>query len=187
MRIGTVAQEAGVNIQTVRYYERRGLLPETSRLPSGYRDYGPATVSLIRFIKNAQELGFSLLEIGELIGLRANRSRSHLEVRGLASAKIEEVNRRIAQLECLRNELRALVEECKAKCPGTECVIIEALDDSSAHDAGAGRENQPNGGIPCCTPKLTTAAATVRTVPVRVNRAARVAGTAADRRQRRNA
>ena len=93
MRIGKASREAGVNVQTLRYYERRGLLPKTSRLASGYREYDPATVGLVRFIKNAQELGFTLKEIGELIALRANRSRSDEDVRHLTTKKVEEMDR----------------------------------------------------------------------------------------------
>src|SRR5688500_8961081 len=98
MRIGKVAQEAGVNIQTLRYYERRALLPSTQRLASGYREYDPATVPLVRFIKNAQGLGFTLREIAELIELRANRTRSQLEVREVATKKLSEIDLRIRQL-----------------------------------------------------------------------------------------
>lgn len=153
MRIGRVAQEAGVNIQTLRYYERRGLLPDTGRLPSGYREYDPAIVSLVRFIKNAQELGFTLREIGELTELRANRSRSQLEVRRLASTKIEEIDRRIAQLTCIKNELSALVERCRIASPDKDCVIIDAMDESNVQGCRLGQRGSLDGGshaIPEC-------------------------------------
>lgn len=139
MRIGKVAQDAGVNIQTLRYYERRGLLPDTERLASGYRKYDPGTVSLVRFIKNAQELGFTLREIGELIELRANRGRSQLEVRELANTKIEEIDRRIHRLTCMKNELTALVEKCRIASPERDCVIIDAMDESNVQDCRTGR------------------------------------------------
>lgn len=128
MRIGRVAQEAGVNIQTLRYYERRGLLPEATRLSSGYREYDPGAIPLVRFIKNAQELGFTLREIGELIEIRANRGCSKLEVRNLAGRKIDEMDRRIRQLVSIRNELTTLVETCESDGCETECVIIAAMD-----------------------------------------------------------
>jgi len=89
MRIGKASREAGVNVQTLRYYERRGLLPKTSRLASGYREYDSATVGLVRFIRSAQALGFTLSEIGELIALRGNRSQSDEDVRRLATQKID--------------------------------------------------------------------------------------------------
>lgn len=133
MRIGKASREAGVNVQTLRYYERRGLLPKTNRLASGYREYDPATVALVRFIKNAQELGFTLSEISELIALRANRSRSDEDVRRLAMRKIEGMDRRIRQLTEMKNELAALVERCNATRCRDDCVIIDAFDDSSEH------------------------------------------------------
>ena len=129
MRIGKASREAGVNVQTLRYYERRGLLPKTNRLASGYREYDPATVALVRFIKNAQELGFTLNEIGELIALRANRSRSDEDVRRLAVSKIEGMERRIRQLTEMKTELAALVERCSSTKCKEDCVIIDAFDD----------------------------------------------------------
>lgn len=141
MRIGRVAQDAGVNIQTLRYYERRGLLPDTERLASGYREYDPAIVSLVRFIKSAQELGFTLREVSELIELRGNRGRTQLEVRELANTKIAEIDRRIHRLTCMKNELTALVEKCKIASPENDCVIIEAMDESNVRDCRAGHRN----------------------------------------------
>jgi MerR family transcriptional regulator, copper efflux regulator len=131
MRIGKASREAGVNAQTLRYYERRGLLPKTSRLASGYREYDSATVALVRFIKNAQELGFTLAEIEELVSLRANRSRSDEDVRRLATMKIEEMERRIRQLQEMKDELAALVERCRSTRCKDDCVIIDAFDDAN--------------------------------------------------------
>ena len=147
MRIGQIAGQAGVNIQTLRYYERRGLLRPVRRLASGYREYDIATVPLVRFIKNAQELGFTLREIGELIELRSARSRSQLKVRQLATAKIEEVDRRIRDLTAIRAELVGLVEQCKTVGTKKDCVIIEAMDGSgTAVSATACQQCSPNGG-----------------------------------------
>ena len=131
MRIGKASREAGVNAQTLRYYERRGLLPTTHRLASGYREYDPATVGLVRFIKSAQELGFTLNEIRELIALREDRSRSDEDVRRLATRKIEEMDRRIRQLTQMKDELAALVERCTPTRCLDHCVIIDAFDDSN--------------------------------------------------------
>jgi MerR family copper efflux transcriptional regulator len=145
MRIGTVSREAGVNAQTLRYYERRGLLPKTGRLASGYREYDPATVGLVRFIKNAQELGFTLNEIRELITLRANRSQSSEDVRRVATRKIEEMDRRIRQLTEMKDELAALVEQCNATRCKDDCVIIDAFDDECRSS-----KNEPiHGEHPC--------------------------------------
>ena len=133
MRIGKASREAGVNVQTLRYYERRGLLPKTSRLASGYREYDPATVALVRFIKNAQELGFTLSEISELIELRANRSQTDEDVRQLAMRKIEAIDRRIRQLTQMKDELANLVERCNATRCKPGCVMIDAFDDGNDH------------------------------------------------------
>ena len=132
MRIGKASREAGVNAQTLRYYERRGLLPKTNRRASGYREYDSATVALVRFIRNAQELGFTLAEIGELVELRARRSRSDEDVRQLATRKIEEMDRRIRKLTQMKTELAELVERCGSARCRDDCVIIDAFDDANA-------------------------------------------------------
>ena len=130
MRIGEVAAQARVNVQTLRYYERRGLLPEPERGTSGYRAYDPDTVRLVRFIKRAQELGFTLREIEDLIALRQSPRRS-AEVRAVAAAKVEDIERRIHQLRAMRKALGGLVEACDCEGDTPTCPIIEALDDSS--------------------------------------------------------
>jgi DNA-binding transcriptional MerR regulator len=128
MRISTVAKAAGVSTHTLRYYERVGLLPDTDRLASGYREYDEATVDLVRFIKNAQELGFALREVRQLIDLRQRRSRSQLVVRKLAVAKVADLERRIQNLLSMKAELEQLVRTCSQAAPEKPCVIIEALD-----------------------------------------------------------
>lgn len=128
MRIGHIAKQAGVNIQTVRYYERRGLLPKPSRSASGYRQYDSDTTTAIRFIKNARDLGFTLREIGELIALRSDRSRKQLEVRQFAIQKIEEMDRKISQLTTMKGELLTLVNDCKSANPTKACVILAAIE-----------------------------------------------------------
>jgi DNA-binding transcriptional MerR regulator len=145
MRIGKVSRDAGVNAQTLRYYERRGLLPKTNRLASGYREYDPATVALVRFIKNAQELGFTLKEIGELIDLRAERSRSNEDVRRLATRKIEEMDRRIRQLTDMKGELAALLERCGSAACKDSCVVLDALDEAT-EDCRSPRIHSIQGG-----------------------------------------
>jgi Hg(II)-responsive transcriptional regulator len=129
MRIGEVAEQAGVNIQTLRYYERRGLLREPRRGGSGYRAYDPDTVNLVRFIKRAQELGFTLREIGELIELRHSPRRG-AEVRALAAAKVQDLERRLRHLEAMRHALGDLVKACECDAGAPACPIIEALDDT---------------------------------------------------------
>jgi Hg(II)-responsive transcriptional regulator len=130
MRIGKVAAEAGVNVQTLRYYERRGLVPEPERGSSGYRAYDPDTVRLVRFIKRAQELGFTLREIEDLIELR-HRPRRGADVRAVAAAKVEDIERRIRQLKAMGKALGGLVAACDCEGGSLTCPIIEALDDSA--------------------------------------------------------
>jgi Hg(II)-responsive transcriptional regulator len=138
MRIGEAAAGAGVNIQTLRYYERRGLLPEPERTNSGYRAYDPGTVRLVRFIKRAQELGFTLREIEDLIELRQTPRRG-AEVRAVAAAKVDDIERRIRQLKAMRKALDGLVAACDCERGTPTCPIIEALDDS-AEAVVAGKE-----------------------------------------------
>lgn len=88
LKIGQVAERGGVNLQTIRYYEREGLLPEPPRLQSGYRMFPDDTVRRVRFIKGAQDLGFTLSEIKELLALRIDQERNSAEVRTLAQAEI---------------------------------------------------------------------------------------------------
>jgi Cu(I)-responsive transcriptional regulator len=127
MLIGEAAEQAGVNIQTLRYYERRGLLPRSPRRQSGYRDLPLETVRVVRFIKKAQELGFSLEEVDDLLRLRRDRVRNRRQVRTVAERRLEQVDAKIAQLQRMRAALSQLVRTCEH---GTtpECPIIEALD-----------------------------------------------------------
>src|SRR5215207_8802008 len=99
MRIGEVAAEAAVNIQTLRYYERVGLLPNPDRRPSGYRAYGRDTVRRVRFIKRAQELGFTLGEIGDLLALRERSASACEQVEGRASATLVRIEEKIRDLQ----------------------------------------------------------------------------------------
>ncbi|MGI9089757.1 MAG: MerR family transcriptional regulator [Gemmatimonadaceae bacterium] len=128
MRIGELATRAGVNIQTLRYYERRGILPPPDRLASGYREYSADTVGLVRFVKHAQGLGFTLREIEELVELRDNSSRTGVQVRALAAAKIADISHKVRQLSAMRDALETLVSSCHCDGVTRECPIIEALD-----------------------------------------------------------
>ncbi len=130
LRIGEVARQAGVNVQTLRYYERRRLLETPKRASSGYREYPPATVRLVRFIKRAQELGFTLNEVKGLLALRDARGQKRGEVRAVADARIQDIDRRLAQLHAMRTALQGLVESCACRDDGPACPIIDALDDA---------------------------------------------------------
>jgi MerR family copper efflux transcriptional regulator len=128
MWMSEAASQAGVNVQTIRYYERRGLLPSPRRRPSGYRDFQADTVRRVRFIKRAQDLGFSLDEIAELLQLRAARPRNRARIRAIAERRVQQIEQKIADLEAMRTVLRELVHRCHA---GTtpECPIIEAFEE----------------------------------------------------------
>jgi len=125
MSIGQLAQRAGVAIDTVRYYERSGLLAPAARLPSGYRRYGGAELKRLRFIRRAKALGFSLEDIGELLTLG---ERSEVaSIRAVAARKQSEVEARIAELERVRDGLRTLVAACPGHGRADACPILNAL------------------------------------------------------------
>ncbi len=126
---GDVAREAGVNIQTLRYYERRGLLQAPQRSEGGHRQYLAESVRLIRFIKRAQDLGFTLKEVEELLVLRSARGRECSRVQRLASAKLTDVDEKITQLRAIRRAISTLVESCASRGESLDCPIPEALDD----------------------------------------------------------
>ncbi len=129
MRIGQVAAQAGVNVQTLRYYERRGLLEEPERRSSGYRIYRPDAVRLVRFIKKAQDLGFTLREVQELLRLRQSRPRSRTQVRSMAEVKIRDIDEKTRRLRAIRKALSVLIDSCACRSGALECPILEALDD----------------------------------------------------------
>ena len=129
MWITQAAKEAGVNAQTLRYYERRGLLARPPRRGSGYRDYPADTVRIVRFIKKAQELGFSLDEIEQLVRLRGVRRGERQRVRAIAEHKIQDIDQKIAHLQSMRGALTRLVESCHHGV-AAECPIIDALNDT---------------------------------------------------------
>lgn len=128
MLIAQTARQAGVHVQTLRYYERRGLLSKPARRPSGYREYSPDAVGVVRFIKRAQELGFSLDEVEALVKLRGVRRSERNRVRAIAERKIAGINLKIAQLASMRTALQGLVDSC-ARGATARCPIIEALGD----------------------------------------------------------
>ena len=125
---GELAKRSSVNLQTIRYYEQQGLLPTPPRTQSGYRSFPADTVHRIRFIKRAQELGFQLDEIRELLSLRIDPSTTCAEVRRHAEAKIEDVNARIQRLRAMKKALTRLAAACSGRVPVGECPILESLD-----------------------------------------------------------
>lgn len=131
LTIGQLAKRAKVNIQTVRYYERRGLIPEPPRRRSGYRQYSSDDLARIRFIKHAQEVGFTLKEISELLSLRVDPKMTCAQVKERAQTKIAEINEKIAALEKMRDALTRLAARCRGEGPTSECPILEALSEVS--------------------------------------------------------
>jgi len=129
LTIGQVATAANVNIQTIRYYERSGMFAAPRRTPSGYRQYGHDAVSRLRFIKHAQDLGFSLKEIQELLGLRVRHGAACDAVERKTRDKIELVQQRIRDLQRMKRTLDRLAAACAARRPTDECPILEALED----------------------------------------------------------
>lgn len=130
-RIGELARAADVKVATIRYYERRGILPEPPRRESGYREYDRASVARLRFIKRAQRMGFSLVEIETLLALRVDAEQSCEEVRKQAEAKLAEIEEKIQALRELRLALGQLVAACEVGGPKGECPLLQALEDHS--------------------------------------------------------
>ena len=128
LTIGQLAKAVGVNIQTVRYYERRDLLIPTERKPSGYRMYGDDAVRRLRFIKNAQALGFTLHEIAELLNLRVSSIARCGDVKRKAQIKLAIVEDKVRDLKALARALRSLIETCQAGQPTDRCPILQTLE-----------------------------------------------------------
>lgn len=138
-----VARRAGVNKQTLRYYERRGLLPEPPRNEAGHRQYGYESLRRLRFIKRAQELGFSLDGIDELLSLRAQPDAPNREVKRKTKDKLDETRRRISDLQSVASKLEELYEACDGEGTTSECPILDALDMPGASAAGASETHVP--------------------------------------------
>lgn len=138
MRTGELAARAGVNIQTVRFYERRGILPKPSRTASGYRVYAGEAVRLIRFIKRAQDLGFTLDEIEDLLRLRNNRRSSCASVKSAARGKMAAVDAKIADLRAMKHALAVLLARCERNDGDRHCPILEALESPEEHPTTSG-------------------------------------------------
>jgi MerR family mercuric resistance operon transcriptional regulator len=132
LTIGGVAKRAGVHVETLRYYERRGLVQEPPRTPANYRAYPAETVRRVRFIKRAQELGFKLDEISELLDLRAAPKTQCGAVKRRAEAKLDDIDVKMRDLRRMKRALSRLVGQCSGKGPVTLCPILEAIDDEAA-------------------------------------------------------
>ena len=154
MKIGELAATADVGVETVRFYERRGLLEEPPRLASGYRMYDQEAVSRLQFIRRAKVLGFTLEEIRDLLALREDAASNRSEVRARARAKVDDVDQRIRDLLRIRAALDVLVAQCESaeneadgqgrgrgdqEPPGVEldrCPILAALEGAAQQEVG---------------------------------------------------
>lgn len=132
MKIGDFARRAAVSIDTVRYYEKEGLLPPPLREVSGYRRYAASDVSRLRFVRRAKALGFTLDEIRELLALSASREVDMAGLKAAATAKLADVEGRLAELTRIRNGLGMLVASCPGHGALKHCPILDALDEGLA-------------------------------------------------------
>jgi MerR family mercuric resistance operon transcriptional regulator/MerR family gold-responsive transcriptional activator of gol and ges genes len=137
--IGQLAKVVGVNIQTLRYYERLKLLTPLARKSSGYRLYGPSEVARLRFIKNAQALGFTLHEIAELLNLRVSSAVRCGDVQQKAQAKLKQVEAKVQDLQALARALRGLIQNCQAGQPTDRCPILKSMDEERKVHHGANK------------------------------------------------
>ena len=128
MRTSEVAQRAGVNVQTLRYYERRGVLPDPPRSSAGYRAYPTDAIRVVRFVKRAQELGFSLNEVEALLHLADGGPQPCDTARAMAQERIAELDAKITDLERMRDSLRQLAATCARVHPQRERPLVKAID-----------------------------------------------------------
>jgi MerR family mercuric resistance operon transcriptional regulator len=131
MRTSELAGRAGVNTETLRYYERRGLLSTPPRTPGGYRDYPVSAVRLLRFVKRAQELGFTLDEVEELLHLEDGGPESCDAARALAEHRRDDLAARIRDLQRMHDSLAELVATCNLPRADRRCALLEAMDERS--------------------------------------------------------
>ncbi len=139
LKIGQLAQRGGVGVETVRFYERQGLIDEPPRRASGYRQYAPETVARLRFIRRAKELGFSLGEIKELLDLRVSPEISKAEVQRTARAKIADLEERIKELERMKRALEEITAACSGQGPSGSCPILDALESGPGEEEREGK------------------------------------------------
>ncbi len=129
LKISQVAKQAHVNIDTIRYYEKIGLLPHPERNSSGYRQYAADSIDRLKFIKRAQELGFSLHEIKELLSLKSSSDQMKCdEVRHKAEIKLKEIESKINTLSNMGAVMKDLISTCKARSASDECPILKSLE-----------------------------------------------------------
>jgi MerR family Zn(II)-responsive transcriptional regulator of zntA len=138
MRIGELSRNTGFQIETLRFYEKQGLLAPVSRTESGYREYDKESLKQLQFIKQAKSVGFSLNEISELLTLRVERNQHSCgDVKAIAEQKLEQIESKIKELNKMRNALHKITDACCGGSePATFCTILNALDNLSKNKAG---------------------------------------------------
>lgn len=134
LRIGEVAKKSHVGVETVRFYEREGLIAQPKRTVSGYRQYSESVIKQIQFIQHAKTLGFSLKETGELIKLKSSRNARCTSIKAKAVAKITDIQEKIDALERMKTALEPLVARCKSSDPISDCPILNALDEDTINE-----------------------------------------------------
>lgn len=149
LTIGKVARIARVGVETIRFYEREGLIEEPPRRESGYRQYPEETVHRLRFIKRAKELGFTLKEIKELLALRIEPETTCEDVRLRAEAKIVDIEERIRTLQRMKEALTKLTLACRGRGPVSRCPILEAMENGNSTIRDRILSEKKAGGCQC--------------------------------------
>lgn len=137
LRIGDIARQSGLTVDTIRYYEREGLLGRVPRRPSGLREFGPDILTRLAFIRQTAALGFSLTEIRELLTLRVSAQTTCEEVERRARAKLDAVNARIAELDGVRAALDRVATACASAVRQCPCPFLKVLDAQTNPDPNA--------------------------------------------------
>ena len=130
--IGQIAKQSGVSVETIRYYEKEGLLEKPERKDSGYRQYNGGAIDRLFFIQQAKELGFSLKEIGELLSIKSDVNTVCSDVKHLAEDKLSDIQSKIKMLRRMEKSLKKLVDACPGKAPISDCPILDSLGKRSA-------------------------------------------------------
>lgn len=147
MTIGELAGSAGVGVETIRFYERKKLIAQPKRPPSGFRRYDEETARRIRFIRQAQELGFTLAEIKQLLELRLDPIRSCADVKSEAETKIASIDAKIASLSAMRTALVEITVSCSGEGPTSECPILDAIESSAGNPKQTGNTDRGTASV----------------------------------------
>jgi MerR family transcriptional regulator, copper efflux regulator len=128
MTIGQVAKQAGLSVETIRFYERKQLIETPARKESGYRQFAESDIKRLLFIQQAKTLGFSLMEIRELLSIKEDPDTGSRDVKNLAQAKLNDIEKKIEMLQRMKITLKTLVDSCPGEGSKRNCPILEALD-----------------------------------------------------------